>query len=236
MSPAQKRVIMEFCRGEFDQQVEFIRTRFDIDDFNPILCMTARSSVVSRGGVDCDGNLFILVGIWEIFEIFGTTDEELFLEYKFIQSDPVIGNKSLNWKAYLARTISHELAHTLTVLSPDNIGTRDQVLPHFPHRLTSDRRDHGLFWQAVYREIVTGFVNQRRYDVSVMYPAVELETSKIRKHGREYIVYLYEGDPVAWIIRKEGVIWKCQSDFRQPTKTALRNLREVKQTICNGTY
>lgn len=231
MSPALKRLVMGFCRDEFKRQVEFIRRRFEMDNYDPILKLTSKDRVSHFGGVDSKHRLFISITYGEVWSMLETGEPDEYAEYAFIKDDPDIGNEYIGWKEYLAKTISHELAHTLTLHDTRNRDIRDQVLPYFPHTVTKDRRDHGLWWQAVYRLLVCECVRQCAWDIPVL-KLQKLRRRRVRKSGREFITY-YIGRPIAYqfIKEKDGSIWRCDRGFVKPRKTTFKDFYEVRKWI-----
>lgn len=203
-----------------------------MDNYCPILKVTTQDGVISRGGCDGSHRLFILVGFYEIYEIVGTSNKDMFPEYPYIAKDPVIGSTEMNWKEWIARTIAHELAHTLTVYDTYNKDVRDQVMPFYEHCITKDRRDHGLFWQSVYRTIVSEHLHSQDYTARDLLPKHRLKVIKERENGHEYITFKVGRRVACRYIRKGRCFWACNHRFQKPEPTPFKSLNELKRYLC----
>lgn len=230
MSPALKRLVIRYCEDEFNKQVAFLKEELKLDSYDPKMVLTSRASSINAGG-DLDGEPFIWINYGELGEMPRLASIEEYPEYPFIEKDPVIGSKMVQWKEWVARRIAHELSHTLTVVAVLNRDLRDQVYVSFDPRITKDRRPHGKLWQEVYRRIVIGHMNKQDYSCKPI-RFHKIRRRRLRKNGREFITY-YIGRPIAYqfIKEKDGSIWRCDRGFTRPRKTAFKDFYEVRRWI-----
>lgn len=228
LQPAHKRLVMDYCHREFYRQVQFLHERFDLDNYDPVLYLTWRPGLSSTGGTSTEG-LFISLALWEIADLVVDASTYEFPEYPFIANDPDIGTKVMNWKEWVARTIAHELAHTLTINDGINRDARDQILPFFSPKITTDRRPHGIFWQAVYRVIARDYLRLRSYEAR---PLITNLRRRVKiKDKVEYVSY-YNGRRIAFqFLREDGVIYRCDRGFKKPRQTSFGSFHEVRRWI-----
>lgn len=233
LRPALRRLVIDFVRNESADQVAFIRKRFDLgDDWSPEIYTTFYRDTGSEGGIDLDDKPFITVSSWDVRDIVGTNEMMSYEEYDHIKDDPDIGSiESVNWKRYLGCLIAHELAHTLTMEEVPN--SRDRIAHHFEFDVQLDyKNQHGRLWQEFYRILRRDFINVRAYYTRVVYPYTELTREVISRPGEDRIIYLHQGQQVAFYCRKSnGEIFLSDSNWSFKRKTTFKNMSEVRRHL-----
>lgn len=231
-NPVQKNIINEFCQKELEAQVEFLRERFGLEKYDPHLtCNHSTKAAASYGGEMTDGEPFVVLALNSINLRVGDCREFLYDEYEFLRNKPGIGDGIANWKKWTAWLIAHELAHTVVEIKR----FREQAEPHLPKDITRDRRDHGKFWQAVYRELRCGFCETREQQGA--YNVVMIDFSDYIYHvvercgGVQNITFYRGEEPIAYYVRDKGTLYKTNRNFRNRRATKRRNVREIKGSL-----
>lgn len=149
----EKALIESFSNQEFERQVKWIREEWDIseEEFNPILLFNHRTNAgPSWAAAGFKGELWVSLSTYAVVEDIRGYNKLHYGEYSYISKKRGIGDlKNVSWRVYLRCLISHELAHLLM----EDIRTIDALRPDFPCHVVKDRRDHGLFWQAIYKRV-----------------------------------------------------------------------------------
>lgn len=233
LRPALRRLVIDFCRNESAAQVAFIRERFGLgEEYSPEVYTTFYRDTGSEGGLDVNDNAFITISSWDVRHIIGSNELVEYGEYDHIAEDPDIGTiDAVNWKRYLACLIAHELAHTLTLDALPQF--RERITNHFPLDVQLDYHDnHGRLWQEVYRILRRDFVNIRAYYTRTIYPTTELVREVISRPGEDRIIYVYQGQQVAFYTRNtNGEIFLSDADWSFKRKTTFKNLFEVRKHL-----
>lgn len=212
-----KKLLLDFVDEQNQKMVEFIRTEYELPDFNPDVTVCFRERRVnSFGGIYGDGTPFCILNanlvMWMIPQ--GPNCEKWFVEYPFLSFDPEIGDVRGSWKTYMGALLSHELAHAVVYYSEEieKKENNHEVWSRFDQTVLRDRRPHGKLWQSVYRKLRTVFVNgvkfNMRYTVNAETEKTtrpykrQFETLAFEKDGGRYVTYKVNGEEVGRLFSK----------------------------------
>jgi hypothetical protein len=111
----------------------------------------------SWGGIR-GGRPFVSLAVkrFEIARVAGTAID--FLEYSNIKSDPVIGSLAgVSWTKAVDALVAHEIAHAVQYYP----GTKKNAMAAFGFNDSQSRslKNHNIFWQKIYADLRTKFVN-----------------------------------------------------------------------------
>jgi hypothetical protein len=228
---------VQFVEQEFKAQVEFIKNRYEFgSEYDPKLIVNHKSTARQHEGGIIDGRPYIQVVLYEIEDYVGKVDEDVqFNEYDFIKNDPDIGNIKANWKRYLACIIAHELAHTVTFHSLP--GLREHVASFYPHKVAKDwRRDHGLLWRAVYREIRV-WIRSREFPVRMVYDSSKLKLTKTKAGQKIYVNFNVLNDDewsvIHSYVKREGRIYAIKPVGLM--ETTFKDFKEIRKWLIGKT-
>lgn len=227
-NPIQKKIIGQFCEEEFEAQVSYLRNKYQLVDYNPQLSYNHSSRfIASYGGELVDGEPFVTLALWTINTRVGETGTFLYEEYDFLAHKDGIGNDYANWKKWTAWLIAHELAHTLVECERFRL----QIEKYFDYEIKRDRRAHGKFWQAVYRDLRCVFCEGRTYNVDYIDFSDYVYEVASNKRGRKNITFFRGETPVAFYVRERGILYRSNATFSRRWKTGLKNTGQIKKNL-----
>ena len=230
LHPKQKRLMSEFCDHESDRQIEFLRNKYDISDFDPDVILSFRSDAAASYGGELDNQQpFIQLAVHEYTQYIGLPDiPRLYTEYDFIAKNPRIGEAFGNWKQLTAMLMAHEMAHAVCEV----IHYREQAACHFSHSVSKDRRAHGLMWQAVYGDL-RDMIRDTDHQVEVLDLKRKggLEVESFKMGGVKYLTYTRNGKPVGYFKVEDKVIFRTNDSWGRPRKTKYKTLGDVRKAL-----
>ena len=227
-NPQQKAIVDKFCIEETERQVAYLRARYNLLNYKPQLtCNHSMRAIASYGGELTDGEPFIVLAMKTIANRVGDTRDFIYEEYDFLRHKPGVGDAHGNWKQYCAWLIAHELAHT--VIEIPRFSVRAAV--YFPKDVTRDRRDHGKFWQEVYRDIRSNYIATQDYHVEKIDFHDYVHHYSQRKGDKHHLTIVRGESPVAFYIREAGALYRSNRSFSRKNLTKHRSVREIKRAI-----
>jgi hypothetical protein len=227
-NPEQKKILRAFCDEEFKHQIAYLSEKYGLSEYNPHFSLNFRTNAVaSYGGELTDGEPFISLIALEICAHVGTVSKYGYEEYDFLKKKEGIGDGWANWKQYMAWIMAHELAHTLVEIDR----FRELVEKHYLRDVANDRRGHGKLWQAIYRDLRTGFCAEERYPVEeIDFSKFVWHTSKTIK-GVQHITFYRGGKEIGWYLRSKKHIYKSNRKFTKKTPTQYQNPAEIRKRL-----
>lgn len=178
-----KAIVLEFTQRVFEEMVSHARQKYSIPEFDPKLKVCFRKTRVYSWGGMVDGvpylNLSAYNILWMVPE--GPNCTRKYREYKFLLSQPDIGEFKGTWKKWMAALVAHEIGHAVQFYADEH----PHIYTLFDPKVAADLRPHGKFWQAIYRDFRITFVNTSRFDMN--YTVVpERKSSKVQQ--RKFLV------------------------------------------------
>lgn len=257
MVPNEKPVI-DFATKIVSSMVEYVQAEYD-PSFNITLTLSwgvkRRSSLGgTRSSIGPTANL-VVRRFSDAITTGSLVDE---FEYKHIQNDPVIGElKGVHWTQALASLAAHEVAHAVQLypktkkaaqhkLGVDNLDPRNSILA-----------GHDWFWQRIYADLRTKFVNGNAYlkfptssvqlnAVKIVRPWVQADpkavaakkgwaVKEVNKNGGRYLFHYREDGSVIGCLfnRWKGLVYIYSTDAGTYTSTGTTDIREARRLAFN---
>lgn len=231
--PEQKRILIEFCEAEIKAQTAYLSEKYKLRKYKPQLLFNWRTNAVaSYGGELIDGEPFVSLLPHEVWQYVGTTDKYIYDEYSFLHSKPGIGMGEANWKQHIAWTMAHEMAHTVIEIKR----FRNAASKFYSKDITSDLRQHGEFWQVVYRDLRTLFCVEERYPVEFIDLSNAVHFSSKRVDGQVRFTFYKNNEPVARYIRENGQIFKTEMTWDKKRATTFKKPSEITRWIVDSSF
>lgn len=228
-NPVQRLLIDEFCQAELDAQAQYLREFFGLEDYNPQLtCNHSPYAIASYGGELTDGEPFVVLALRSINFRVGDVRDFIYEEYNFLAKKDGIGNGYGTWKKYCAWLIAHELAHTIVEIERFRLVAERK----YDDDIVRDRRGHGKFWQAVYRELRTNFCSgDERFKVPLIDFSEYVYHIEEKRQGKRVFTLYNNQRPVGYFVREKGCIFKSNWKFTTRRATKHRTVKDVKTAV-----
>ena len=150
--------VTAFVKAIAAPMMKHLRKVHNVRKFSPsIRCDYSRRRKTSWGGVDENGKPRISLALLKFCK---EGDAVTLNEYDHIKKDPEIGAFTGDWKCAIGALVAHELAHAMQYTKYNKVmlmaGALTGSLSTWP---STDIKEHGKLWQAVYRDLRVTFVN-----------------------------------------------------------------------------
>lgn len=227
--PEQKKILKKFCEEEFKHQTEYLIKKYELKDYKPQLYFNFRTNAVaSYGGELNDGEPFISLLALEVCCHVGTTIKYVYSEYDFLQKKEGVGDGVANWKQHVSWTMAHEMAHTLVEVDR----FRKHIQPFFPDDVARDLRGHGLFWQAIYRDLRNNFCVEERYPVEYVDFTKAVHFSSKAVNGEKQFTFFRGSKECGWYIKgKNGMFYRSTKTWSRKTPTKYQKPAEIVKRL-----
>lgn len=193
---AAQETITQFVKDQVEEMVKHARVKYNSPDFNVHIKLSFAGGVhTSRGGLKYSSGPFIKLACHRY--IAPCENPEILIdenEYSHYRTDPVIGEmKNVHWTQALALLVAHEVAHAIQF----HYGTKEAAAEQFGIK-NLDRRNviflkHDWFYQRIYADLRSNFVNGRTFTTPVIAPKRKNNrawTSVVsNKYGGQFVHY-----------------------------------------------
>lgn len=231
--PEQRRILTEFCETEIDHQVAYLIKRYGLVGYDPSLYLSWRTNATaSYGGELEDGEPYVELLLFEVWDHVGKSHKLIFDEYEFLHNVDGIGMGEANWKQHIAWTMAHELAHTIVEIER----FKNAAKTYFPPRIANskDTNDgHGLLWQAIYRDLRVNFCTEDRYEAEEIDFSKAVHFSHRWHEGVQRYTYYRGGRAVAWYVREDGVFYRSSKKWSRMTPTLYKKPSEIRRKLAS---
>lgn len=245
MATQQSQAIVEqYAKATASKMEAYIQAKYNVPNFQLKVGVTfAERRKVSRGGTRA-GMPFINIVGKKYAEAAESGNLTYFNEYAHIRNDPVIGQLlAVSWQKALSGLIAHEVAHAVQFYPTTKSSAMSLLGIEKTDRNDKMLEKHNWFWQRIYADLRTEFVNEKSADIDAM--PIEVTPKTVRpqrivnkgwkvisqQKGKSRFSYYYtaSGDLIGVLCVAPGGYFRYYPDTEKFVKLEVKNFNEARK-------